>query len=94
MEFRDDFINPIYEGKKVCTTRMGKQADCNDVLNVSFFKILITGVVKLKLADAIEIYYISEGFDTMQEFYNCIISLYPKVTLDDYVYVHKFQVIT
>ena len=90
MKFKPEYIPLILQGRKTSTVRNERKGDFGDSFVVEGHTYVISSVLRVPLTGALEYFY-GEGFDSRQEMYDTILAIYPNMTLDTYVYLHRFE---
>ena len=104
LEFTEEMLRRIYQGKKICTTREsihGSRGDTFEDPRGNKYRIL--EIIPTKLKKAIETYYSLEGFSDPQEFFDYWLKFKEIDTSKQYkftkeysqkpAYIHFFQLI-
>lgn len=89
LKFSPEMEELILQGKKCCTTRDEKKGEAGDlfVVGTRVYRIIQINECDLNYASVMAN---AEGFNNDIEFEDCIMDIYPDLSLDSTVYIHYF----
>ena len=89
LKFSPEMEQAILDGRKCCTTRDEKKGQLGDIFVV---KNRLYRIIQIDECDLIyaSVMANAEGFNTDIEFEDCMMDIYPDLSLDSTVYIHYF----
>ena len=90
---KEDDVDKVLEGKKTATRRNGRYADIGEVMVLKDKKFVVERVYSQPLGDLTDDHAKQEGFSTVEEYKNAILSYHPGMPWlpSMRVWVHEFS---
>ncbi|HAQ07317.1 MAG TPA: hypothetical protein DCR24_07280 [Bacillus bacterium] len=89
----EDDVNKVLEGKKTATRRNGRYADVGEIMELNGKKFVVDNVYSQSLGELTDEDARREGFETVEEYKQSILSYHPGIPWlpQMRVWVHEFS---
>ncbi|WP_226672732.1 ASCH domain-containing protein [Rossellomorea aquimaris] len=93
---KSEDVQKVLQGTKTATRRNGRYADIGEIMELKGKKYIVNSVYSQSLGELTDEHARQEGFQTVEEYKNTILSYHPGMPWhpDMKVWVHEFSLVT